>query len=749
MPPTILSSFVGRKEQGRQLKELVRTKRLVTLVGVGGVGKTRLATRVASQVAAEFTAGTRFVDLASVDHPSLVPRAVVLAIGALEEAETPVQQTLAEFFRAGRWLLILDNCEHLTYAAAELATALLEECPLLSVLATSREPLRCEGENVYQVPPLALPAFGDPLSLADVARSEAGQLFLDRALAAAGFRPDEHSAMDIAAVCERLDGIPLALELGAALLRTVTVRQLASMAADSLYAFQGGSRLAPPRQQTLEAAIDWSYRLLARPERQVFERLALFSGGFSLDAANAVCADEDITSAEVLPILTALVDRSLLVPESTIEPGPRFRLLETVRQFARSRLDSRQQRVVVQRHATHFLTLAETTFERARASQPHVWYERLLLDQNNLRLALRHFEACDSERLLRLAGAMWQFWKRTGAYHEGAAWLEMALSSGATGTARQRAMALCGLVELHWPAGHFAGIEDHSNESLRLARQADDAWLTALSLFHLAIPAVRTGDIGEAVALVEESAALARTTRDLWLITYMINAVGVCLLRGGDLTRAREHFEEALSCARAAGDDLMAAYQLGSLGAVARAEGNLDRAEEFWADCLRVAVPRADWRLVANQLLRMAEVAFQRRRLTRAGRLLGAGEGLYERLRLAYEFPMPELDPVREAARGEPVMRAREQGRRMPVQKIVDEILNSSDDVRATRARRDGPLTPRETEVAALVAEGWSNREIAERLVITERTAENHVSHIMEKLAVVSRAHVARHFQGD
>jgi non-specific serine/threonine protein kinase len=325
----------------------------------------------------------------------------------------------------------------------------------------------------------------------------------------------------------------------------------------------------------------------------------------------------------------------------------------------------------------------------------------------------------------------------------------MALSSGATGTARQRAMALCGLVELHWPAGHFAGIEDHSNESLRLARQADDAWLTALSLFHLAIPAVRTGDIGEAVALVEESAALARTTRDLWLITYMINAVGVCLLRGGDLTRAREHFEEALSCARAAGDDLMAAYQLGSLGAVARAEGNLDRAEEFWADCLRVAVPRADWRLVANQLLRMAEVAFQRRRLTRAGRLLGAGEGLYERLRLAYEFPMPELDPVREAARGEPVMRAREQGRRMPVQKIVDEILNSSDDVRATRARRDGPLTPRETEVAALVAEGWSNREIAERLVITERTAENHVSHIMEKLAVVSRAHVARHFQGD
>jgi non-specific serine/threonine protein kinase len=503
--------------------------------------------------------------------------------------------------------------------------------------------------------------------------------------------------------------------------------------------------VGPRRQQTLEATIDWSYRLLTGPEQCVFERLAIFAGGLSLDAAEAICVDEDIAPDMVLPIMAGLVDKSLVVAEKAIEPGPRFRLLETVRHFARARLQEHQDRAVFERHANFFLALAERTFERARASQPWLWYEHLVADHNNLRLALEYFEAHDPERMLRLASGLWQFWSRTGMYHEGALWLERALSSGASGTPRVRGTAICGLVELRWPAGHFEQMQELSQVSLELARHTDDAWLTAFSLYHLAIPALRAGDIPRSVALTEQSVALARTTQDSWLTTYMLNALGVCLLRSGELSRARDLFEEALKLARAAGDELLGAYQLACLGEVARAQNDLDRAEALWSETLTIAAPRGDWRLVGHQLLTLAEVAFRRKQLARAARLLGAGEALYERLRVTHEFPLPELDPLRDAARDGPLAHARRQGRTTPTQKVVSEIVAAVGiSSPALGSRRDGPLTAREREVAGLVVEGLSNREIASRLVITERTAENHVSHILNKLAVDSRAQLVR-----
>ncbi len=486
MPPTTmrrgdLSSFVGRKVQIQQLKELVRTRRLVTLVGVGGVGKTRLAARVASEVQTFFTGGFWFVDLAAVDQASLVPHAVAVAVGARAETSAPVVPTLAERFRAGRCLLLVDNCEHLVDAAAELCSALVESCPSLTILATSREPLCCEGEHVYHLMPLALPTPGDPPSLADVAHSEAGQLFLERASAAANYQPDQHSGVDLATVLNGLDGIPLAVELGAGLLRALTLSQLASRSSSAFQIVRAGSRLAPTRQQTLEATIDWSYRLLSQPERLVFERLGVFAGGISNEAAESVCADDEIARDMVLPTLVTLVDKSLVEPDRSSEHEPRFRLLETVRQFAAARLHDSRAPNVLERHATFFLELAERTFELARASQPQLWYDRLLPDLNNLRIALRYFEAHDPGRLLQLAASLWQFWFRAGLFHEGMAWLERALSSGAMATAVARAKAICGLVELRWPAGHFERIDELSNESLRLAREAGRTVLFALT----------------------------------------------------------------------------------------------------------------------------------------------------------------------------------------------------------------------------------------------------------------------------
>jgi non-specific serine/threonine protein kinase len=369
-----LSSFVGRKVQIRQLKELVRARRLVTLVGVGGVGKTRLATRVATELARYFAAGFWYVDLASVNEAGLLAQAAS-AVGIVEAPTTPVLLALAERFRGGRCLLVLDNCEHLIEAAASVATELLQACPSLTILATSREPFRCDGEHVYQVPPLEVPALDEQPSLGHVARTEAGQLFLERAAAAADFRADDHTAADVAALCQRLDGIPLALELAAALLRTLNLYQVVERSADALHILSAGNRLAPRRQQTLEAAIDWSYQLLSPRERRIFEHLAVFAGSMSLEAVEAVC--EDIPRDAVLPILSALVDKSLVVAEPAIEPGPRFRLLETVRQFARGRLDKRGRHAVEKRHATYFLGLAEKSAARRRQSKRHYWQDQL------------------------------------------------------------------------------------------------------------------------------------------------------------------------------------------------------------------------------------------------------------------------------------------------------------------------------------------------------------------------------------
>lgn len=560
--------------------------------------------------------------------------------------------------------------------------------------------------------------------------------------AAASFRVDERAAADVAAICHRLDGIPLALELAAVMLRTLDPAQLAARLDDSLHLLRSGHRSAP-RHESLEATLDWSYRLLDDAERRVLERLTVFAGSASLVAAEQVCQGGGVTREMVLPVLASLVDKSLVAVEADAERGPRYRLLEVVRQYARSRMSEHDTGESARRHAMFFLALTDETVQRARRSRSVFWLNRLIPDHDNLRLAADYFAEHDATCQLRLVAAAWRYWVFRQYYHEGAELVEQALASAGQADARLLADALCGLVELTWPTGRFERIAELSTESLRLAREAQDVWLESFSLVHLLLAALRDGDTVRGVALGEEGLALARSTGDPWLIGYVLNALATSHHRGGDLARARDAFEESLSICRADQNDRMIPYQLGNLAAIARDQNSFQRAEALWLECLATGRRFRDWRLVARQLLSLAELAFRQRQLVRAARLLGAAEALYERLGVSHEFDLPELDELRSAAGHGELATAREAGGAMPVDQIISSLLSATHAAETVAPRRHGPLTAREREIAALVADGLSNREIARRLVITERTAENHVSHIMDKLGLASRTQVA------
>src|SRR5215469_5208517 len=364
--PHQLTSFVGREAEIGEVEHLLSTTRFLTLTGPGGVGKTRLAFQVAVQLLARFAQGVWVVDLAAVSESAQVPQVLAQTLGIRKEAHRPLLATLSEALRNQRLLVVLDNCEHLVAACAEIVVALLRACPHLTVLVTSREAFGVGGELVWRVPSLSVPSLSlsnHPLTLSAedlrrIAASEAVQLFLDRARAVhPNFRLTPQNAPDLAEVCQRLDGIPLAIELAAARMQVLSVEQVTARLDDRFRLLTGGSRVALPRQQTLEATLAWSYDLLSQPEQVLFRRISVFAGSWTLEAAEGVCAGEGITQAEVLDGLARLVKTSLAVVE-VHEPEARYRLLETMRQYSRDRLEESGEAARIHgRHLEYFLTL--------------------------------------------------------------------------------------------------------------------------------------------------------------------------------------------------------------------------------------------------------------------------------------------------------------------------------------------------------------------------------------------------------
>jgi predicted ATPase/class 3 adenylate cyclase len=427
--PLQLTSFVGREREQAEVRRLLTTARLVTLTGTGGCGKTRLALQVGAELADAFADGVWFVDLAPLADPALVPQTVAAVLGVHEVAGRPLLQTVADHLRGRELLLILDNCEHLLDACAQLADALLRACPRLRILATSRELLGVAGESAWRVPSLTLPDARQPPAAASLTQYEAVRLFIERAVAALPtFAVTNQNAPAVAQLCWRLDGIPLAIELAAARVRMLTVEQIAARLDDRFRLLTGGSRTALRRQQTLQAAIDWSYQLLSEEERLLLQRLAVFAGGWTLEAAEAVGVGASIEGADVLDLLGALVDKSLVVAEGQ-GAHERYRLLETIRQYAGEKLlEAGEVGPIRDQHRDWYVGLAARAEPELTGPGEEEWLGRLEVEHDNLRAALAWSLEGDPGVGLRLAASLGGFWARHGHLVEGRRWLEAFLT---------------------------------------------------------------------------------------------------------------------------------------------------------------------------------------------------------------------------------------------------------------------------------------------------------------------------------
>ncbi|MPZ12913.1 MAG: tetratricopeptide repeat protein [Chloroflexi bacterium] len=807
--PAEASTLVGREQEIAAVTELLTTRRLLTLTGPGGIGKTRLAVRAASELLGQFPAGIWQVDLASVAGPDLVPHAVAAVLDVREEPGRPLVQTLVAWLASGRFLLILDNCEHVVDACAHLAEALLRVCSDGQVLATSREPLRAEGEIVWRVPSLAIPESGGHLPVKALVQVAAVSLFIDRARAR---RPDfaltPENASAVAEICRWLDGIPLAIELAAARLSALTVDQICARLDNALRLLADGRRAAP-RQETMRAVFDWSHALLGEAEQVLFRRLAVFSGSFDLSAVEAVCAGslegvDSVDRDDVLPLLAALVDKSLVIPHLTGQVA-RYRLLEPVRQYAIERLAAGEEiEEVRRRYARHYAQLAEAAEPQLMSGRRPPFMARLADELANVRAtltwALRRAEDGDSDAAdlgLRLSGALLWFWHLHGHLAEGRRWVDRALliGAGASPAARARALSTSGTIAwllddyaaaqacLEESATLFQGLDDRrrlpytltvlanvaallgdgsgsssfDEEARALFREVDDSWGLALANYAGGLRAVFRGDDSEAGVHLERALTLFRELRDAYFVANTLDNLGDIARNRGDDIRAGSLYQGALDLLHGEREPAGVASRLHNLGHVTLRRGDARGAASLFRDALALFHQQSDQRGNAECLIGLAGVFGSLGQSEQAARLFGAAQTLLDEVegviwppnRADYER---NLAAVRSQLEDSAFARAWAQGAAMSV---VEAIALANSDLLPPPLQQLAVaptdqlcaevllLTARERDVAALVAQGLTNREIAERLVITAGTAALHVKHILAKLGFASRARVA------
>ena len=819
--PAARTQLVGREQDSATVRGLVvqAPGRLVTLTGTGGSGKTQLALMVAAELVDAFADGVLLVELAAVQAPHLVPYALAAVLGLRERAGEALIDTLTVYLKAREVLLVLDNCEHLVDACAEVAERLLSACPRVRLLATSRERLRIGAEATWRVPSLRGPdsGAGATLTPAVLLTYPAVRLFVERAQAVEpDFALSPTAAASMVGICQRLEGLPLALELAAARVSTLSLPQILERLDDCFRLLVGGSRTAPTRQQTLRATVEWSYALLDERERRLFERLAVFAGGWSLEAAEAVCGDDGSESGDVLDVLGQLVNKSLMVADATVDGRVRYRMLETLRQYALKRLvASGHEPGVRARHAKYFLELAEAAAPQLSGHEQVSWLARLEGDHDNLRAALaRNLEhPSDAAPALRLAGSLYRFWWAHGHLAEGRTWLARALDrdarlghdgSPATKPARLRALEASGVLARQ--QGDYHAAESLFVASLALARELNDAVAIAGSLYWLGSTLFFLGDEQGARALAEESLALYQQLGNPGDICRPLGTLAELALTSGDYAQAIALHEERLRYARDAADTLGvagiqrylgmlageqgqhdratrlldASYRtfeelaypegmamtLANLAWVSRAQGDASRAKQQFGQSLALFQKLGATWGIAECLAGLARLATDGAQFDIAARLFGSAAMLHEThsIRLAnYQVAEraggtrsvtaeQDLETVRAALgtrRFEPLWQA---GRELTVDDAVTFALaaawlvppEAGSDPDPRRApTMIGLLTPRQQEVTVLVAQGLTNRQIGERLVITERAAAAHVENILNRLGFNSRTQIA------
>ena len=611
--PAETTSFIGRESELATIEELLGLSRLLTLTGPAGSGKTRLALKAGAQASGRYSGGVWLVELAPVAGPDLVTAAAASALGIREEPGRALADTIAAHLRTTEALLIIDNCEHLLDPAASLITALLRQCPSLRVLATSQSRLNVAGEATWPVPPLTLPpaAEQDPLI---VAESESAKLFCDRArLARPGFSLAEGNAAAVSEICRRLDGIPLALELAAARLNALTAGQLAARLDDRFRLLSGGSRGALPRHRTLQAAIEWSHDLLSEAERLCFRRLAVFAGGCTLEAAEAVLPGAVVSGAglpaeDVFDTITALVDRSLLTTEERYG-SMRYGMLESVHQFARAQLAAAgEQQELSQRHLAWLIDYAG----QADLDGPdqEAWLDLLEADLENIRAGLEWGLAQPgSEQALRLAGSLALFWQVRGHASLGRRWLTSALAAaGANADPKLRAIALDGAGLLAGAQADHEAQRGHQQESLTIWRSLGDDVRTASTLGDLGAVAHLRSDYPAAQAMYTEALDLARRADASSVMARCLSGLGRLALHTGDQALATAYYTESMSRFRGAGDLRRATVILGNLGVVAFNECDFDLAASRLTEHLANARKLGDRKLIGGALTNLGTV---------------------------------------------------------------------------------------------------------------------------------------------
>jgi len=627
--PRKLTSFIGREREIVELKRAVTSSTLLTVVGIGGAGKTRLALQVAADLLADCLHGAWVVELAPVTDPTQIPQAVAAALGIREYPGLTLRDSLMEYLGSRELLLLLDNCEHLVAGVAEFVEAVIASAPRVRILCTSREPLGIAGEHVWRIPSLALPPVGRRVDLPTLSQNEAVRLFVDRAKAVSPlFELTELVAPTVARICVRLDGIPLALELAAARVRVLSVEQIAARLDDRFRLLAGGSRTTLPRQQTLLAAMDWSYDLLTDPERALLRRLSVFAGGWTLEAAEAICADDGIAGEAVLDLLTRLVDKSLVEVESGT--APRHRMLETVRQYAGEKLRAAGE--LGQFHTRHqqwFLSLADTGARFLRGPQQRAWLDRLDGERDNFRTAVDWAIERTPDRALALAAALWRWAYLRGYLSIGADLTERALRAAPEPTPT-RLEALNGAAVLTNAIGNYPRSEELANETISLAGTFGDGGGAASGRLILASVALGQGDFGRAGLLAEQALAGFRTAGDRWGQALALSVMGDQALNRGEYERAVQLYDESVGIFREVGDAWGIAHSQRGSGYAARLQGDYDLAVSLQAKSLAQARELGDRTGVGYSLVQLGFLQWRQGDYERAAAVLGESLAVFK-----------------------------------------------------------------------------------------------------------------------
>ena len=755
--PAELTSFVGRRSELREVKRLLTTSRLLTMTGSGGAGKTRLALRAAADMARGFPDGAWMVSLAPVQDPMLVPQAVFGALGVHDLSAGASLSSLTDYLAGKRLLLVLDNCEHLLDGCATLASTLIRSCPGLHVLATSRQALGVAGEVRMEVPPLSLPEVGDAITLEQLLACDAAGLLAERAGAVVpGFAVGTRNAAGVLELCRRLDGIPLALELAAVRLSSLSLDQLNRGLASELSILGAANRGAEARQQTLEATIAWSYGLLSEQERLLWARLSVFAGGCEEDAVTQVCADQHLPSEQLAVLLGALVEKSIL-KRQPVGTGARYWLLETLRQYGRQLLRERDEEAAIGLRHLRWICALGKLAGAWDATQAQA-YDRMHRERHNvwaaLEFCLQHPSYVDA--VAELTQDLCAYWLCRGPLTDVRRILDSLVDVTPTDSLPR--------ARLLWMAAAMAGTQNDyqacaalGQESLRIAMLLKHAEVVGWSMDFLAVGHWIAGDLAEAARLGESALSLATVMNLTGLELSSLNLLASVALAGGQLDRVLEVGGQCLQKSRACGELWMRGFVLNFMAQAEWLRGDWPSGEALAREAAACKLALDDRIGIAMALETLAWMAAERGQHERSACLLGAAgrvrdessAALVEPLRPRYEHS------VSIAVRGigrTAFDAAFALGRAMTIGEGVTYAVEDKTPAKPAPAVRPRPraavLTGRQLDIARLVAADLTNKQIADRLVLSERTVETHITNIFNKLGVNSRVQVTRWLTG-